>query len=253
MWRGLSTSVTVVVLALVGLQASEAHAQQEPTLPTGWQQMSVTDFASAIRPLFDQDAFKSLSEEDQNAAKIHGQEFFQQVDLSNTQLNYQTVEVLHHLARYLLDPSQIEKARSALLARQDNWVGQPYAEIRAKVVMMMRLEVPEGLIVNEARRWVQAGGAIAQVPQGDLQFDIVRQVFSDLKVIRGSFSVEWSGMLVPAQSGDYTFFISPINVNAGHSDNPVAFAMTVSLANQIVLQSSPSGNPNPLIAGYQPI
>jgi hypothetical protein len=98
---------------------------------------------------------------------------------------------------------------------------------------------------------VQGGGTLQQVPQADLKFYIVRAAFADVKVINGSFSVQWNGLLNAPQSGDYTFFISPININAGHKWDPVKFRMTVSVAGQMLLESTPdqSGTPFP---GYQP-
>ena len=134
----------VVALVLLTWRLPETWAQQTATLPSGWQQMSPTDFASAIRTLFTSDTFKTLDPTDQEAAKEHGKDLFLQVDLTNTSLNYQTVEMLHWLARYLLEPTQVATAKTAMLARQDNWAGQPYAEIRAKVVMMMRWKFPMG-------------------------------------------------------------------------------------------------------------
>lgn len=199
MWQQLRTSL-VLAVALLAWQLPESRAQQTATLPAGWQQMSPTDFASAIRTLFTSDTFKTLDPTDQDAAKAHGKDLFLQVDLTNTSLNYQTVEMLHWLARYLLEPEQIATAKTAILARQDSWAGQPYAEIRAKVVMMMRLEVSEPAIVQEARKWVQAGGTIQQVPQADLKYDIVRDAFADVKVVNGSFSVQWAGQINAPQN-----------------------------------------------------
>ena len=60
-------------------------------------------------------------------------------------------ELLHWLARYELAYDEMEKARTALLARQDNWAGRPYAEGRAKITMMIRLKFDEASIVAEAR------------------------------------------------------------------------------------------------------
>jgi PA14 domain len=229
----------LVAVAWLAFQTSDGRAQQNPaTLPAGWQQMPPTDFASAIRTLFMKDAFKTLTEQDQEAAKSRGKELFLQVNLTNTTLNYQTLEMLHWLARYLLDQTQIEAAQNALLGRQDNWAGQPYAEIRAKVVMMMRLEIPEPTIINEGRRWIQAGGTRDQVPAADMKYDIVRDIFTDLKVLTGSFSVQWTGLLNPRQTGNYTFAISPINVNSPDPRYPVSFSSTVSIAGNVIINAT---------------
>jgi hypothetical protein len=245
----------VLTAAMLGLDTAcaDAQATQPVGLPANWQQMSPTDLAAAIRPLFDQDTFKLLSQADQAAVKERGKGLFLQIDLTNSPLSYQTIEVLHHLARYELDSSQIDKAKTALLARQNSWAGQPYDAIRAKVVMMMRLEVPDPPIVNEARRWVQAGGTYQQVPQTDLKYDIVRAAFSDVNVVSGAFSVQWSGRINAPQSGDYTFFISPINLNAGFIDPPIKkFNMEVAVSGQPILTGAPSDAAHVAFPIYQP-
>jgi hypothetical protein len=243
MWRCFQlrkARLIVVALAWLAFRTSDGQAQQNPALPAGWQQMSPTDFAAAIRTLLSSDTFKTLSPTDQESAKEHGLGLFLKVDVANTSLNYQTVEMLHWCARYLLDPDQVEKTKTALLARQDNWAGQPYAEIRAKVVMMMRLDIPPAVQIAEARRWVQAGGTMGQVPKPDLQFDIVRQVFADLKVLTGSFTVQWTGSITAPQTGNYTFFVSPINVNCPDPNTSVSFTTTVSVGGNVVLSATPT-------------
>ena len=242
MHRRVCAQRILFVMAGVGLlawQASEARAQQTTTLPQGWQQMAPTDFAAAIRVLFNQGTFKSLSPADQDAAKLYGKTLFLQVDLSNSALNYQTLEMLHWVARYELEEATLDKTRAALLARQDNWAGKPYAEIRAKVVMMMRLDIPEATLINEGRRWVQGGGTLAQIPPADLNYDIVRQIFADLTVLTGSFSVQWSGQLNPPQTGNYTFSISPININSADNHFPVQYSVSLSVGGQVVLNATP--------------
>jgi hypothetical protein len=234
--------VVLLAAAFLVIQTSGADAEDPASLPTGWQQMTPSDFAAAVGQLFASDKFRLLSTEEQNAAKDRGEELFLQIDVLKTTLSYETLEVLHHLARYLLDESQKEKTKMALLARQDDWTGRPYADIRAKVVMMMRLDVPESLQLREARRWVQAGGTRLQIPQADLKYDIVRNMFSDHKVITSSFSVDWYGLLNPAQSGDYRFSISPININSAYKQIPFTFTMKVSIGGHVVLDSTPGAS-----------
>ena len=67
-------SLLVLTAAMLGLNTARAHAQttQPVSLPANWQQMSPTDLAAAIRPLFDQDTFKLLSQADQAAVKERG-------------------------------------------------------------------------------------------------------------------------------------------------------------------------------------
>lgn len=250
-FRDWKAPFILVAVAWLALQGTESQAQQPVTLPPGWQQLSPTDFATAIRALQTSNKFKSLSFSDKLDATVHGKELFLQIDIANTSLSYQTLDTLHWLARNDLDPSETNKTKAALLARQDNWAGQPYAEIRAKVVLMMRLDMSDPIVIREGRRWVEAGGTLQQVPPADLKFNIVRDVFTDLKVVNRSFSVRWNGLLNAPQSGDYTFFISPININAGHKWNPVKFRMTVSVAGQMLLESTPGQSGTTSFSGYE--
>jgi hypothetical protein len=245
--------VILTFITLIALRPSVIRAQQPASLPSGWQQMSATDFASVIRSLVNKRQFGALSPSDKSAASAYGKQLFLQINVSSTSLDYQTLEMLHWVCRFGLSPSVIEQTRTALLARQDNWAGQPYAEVRAKVMMMSNLQMPTAVLVREAQRWIAAGGTLAQVPPADLRFAIVRQAMANLKVISGSFSVQWSGRINAPQSGDYTFFVSPINVNAGYnSRTTVHFQTTVSVAGQMLLESTPSDAPVPSYAGYQP-
>jgi PA14 domain len=242
----------VLFLALGASHASaqQPQPQQQPvTLPPGWQQMAPTDFAAAIRSLVDQGTFDSLSQADKSAAAAYGKQLFLQINVAATTLSYQTLEMLHWVSRYSLPNKVVEQTRQGLLARQDNWTGQPYAEIRAKVMMLSRLQAPPYVLVSQAQKWVAAGGSPSQVPQADLKYDIVRQGFTNLNVITGSFSVQWSGQLNPPQTGNYTFSISPINVNSTSSSFgntglnsvqfPIQYTVSLSVAGQVILTASP--------------
>ncbi len=215
---------------------------QQIALPSGWQQMSPEDFAAAMRELDESGKWKLLSPTDEAAVARQGRTFFEQIDLSRTALNYQTIEILHWLCRYQIEDSLKEATRVALLARQDRWADQPYAELRAKVAMMNRLGIDHPTMIREIQRWAQAGGSRDDVPPADLSFSIVRQMFNDLRLADGPFTVEWSGLINAPRTGLYQFLISPINVNSGYHELPVKLSMTVSVNNQIVLNSSPDKN-----------
>jgi hypothetical protein len=252
MYRNRSTRLSYVVLtvaAMVTLRASTTGAQQAASLPSGWQQMSPTDFALVIRNLVSKGQFESLSQLDKAAASVYGKQLFLAIDLSNSQLDYQTIEMLHLVCQYSLPQEVVNRTRNALVSRQDNWTGQPYAEIRAKVMMMSRLRIPAAFLVRQAQSWVAAGGTIGQVPSADFKFDIVRQAFANLRVIPRSFSVEWKGKITAPQGGDYIFSISPINVNSGYSLEPIKLTMTVSIAVQNLISSTPTDASNPPL-GY---
>jgi hypothetical protein len=250
--RPVKITLLVVGMAWTVSKSSPCQAQQQPvTLPAGWQQMSPTDFAAAIRTLFDQGTFKKLSSTDQLAAADRGKALFLPIDISSTSLSYQTLEMLHWVCRNDLDQPDIDKTASALIARQDGWTGKPYAEIRAKIAMMMRVRVPDANQINEGRRWVLGGGTMDQIPKADLKYEIVRKIFSDVQIVNGSFSVQWTGVLNAPQSGDYTFSISPVNVNNGYNQSPVKLTMTVSIAGQNLLTSTRSTQADPSIPGYR--
>jgi hypothetical protein len=248
--RKLSFLLVLTVLIAVDGLIGSAQAQQS-TLPGNWQQLSPPDFATLIRNnYFDGDAFKALSNSDQESLKSQGEKLFTQIDLSNTSLSYQTLEMLHWVARNEIDQSEIDAARNALIARQDDWTNKPYSEIRAKVAMMLRLKAPYPILSNEVKRWIAGGGTIQQVPARDLAFAGVRQLFADNKLVARSFSVEWVGQINAPQSGDYTFLISPIDINAGYHETPFRFNITVMLSGQSIITAGPTSAPPQSISGY---
>jgi hypothetical protein len=237
--------VPLVGLILFGCTIATAEAQQS-SLPANWQQLSPTDFATLVQGYFQQGTYQSLSSGDQASLATQGALLFSQVNISNTSLSYQTLDTLDHVGQTQLDQWALAAAKSAIAARQDDWTGKPYVEMRAKVMLMRRLQVPDPLSVTQARNWVLAGGTADQVPQTDLVYDFVRQMFADFKVINGPFSVTWVGQINVPQNGDYTFFISPIDVNMGYSNPPASVSMTVSLGGQPVINARPPAGPNPV-------
>lgn len=230
-------SILIAVAAL--LSPIMLHAQAAPRLPSGWQQLPAQELAVVIRNLKETGDFSFLPIPEQEELKAGAKERFLQIDLANTDLSYQTLEMLHWLARGDFERSTVERNSTALIARQDDWTDKPYAELRAKVAIMNRLKAPEVVLAREIRRWVQAGGKFEDVPASDLKFAIVRQMFSDSRLINSSFKVRWDGLITPRQSGAYQFLISPINVNAGQSPQPGEFEMSITVGGQQVLNTSP--------------
>jgi hypothetical protein len=112
-------------------------------------------------------------------------------------------------------------------------------------MLMRRLQVPDPASVVQGRNWVLAGGTADQVPQTDLTLDFVRQMFADFKVVNGSFTATWVGQINVPQTGDYTFSISPIDVNMGFSSPSASVSMTVSLAGQPIISARPPAAPDP--------
>jgi PA14 domain len=244
-----SFSILTIAIAALSLCGKSSPAQT-PSVPPNWRQLSPTDFAALIRQYFEQGTFTSLSALDQTNFATQGAAFFAQVDISNTPLSYETIETLGEVCGFALDQWTLANAKNAILARRDDWRGKPYAENLAKLTLMSRLNVPDQAWVNVARQWVLAGGTQAQMPQIDLVYDIARQQFADVKVIDGSFSVDWSGQVNVPQSGDYTFSISPIDVNMGFSRTPLKVSTSVFIAGQELITAAPLTPPNPLSASY---
>jgi hypothetical protein len=254
--RGLANrryfSFLVILSMVTGLGAHSAWAQSSPsTLPANWRQLSPTDFASLVQGYFQQGTFQSLSRADQTSLQSQGGQLFSQVDISSTSLSYQTLEALAHVGESQLDQSTLAGANKAIMARRDNWTGKPYAEMFAKVKLMARLQVPETISNIEARKWVLAGGTPDQVPQNDLVYNYVRHMFADFEVIDGNFSVSWVGQVNAPQSGDYTFSITPIDVNMGYSQTWARMSMSVTVAGQEMITAGPPAPPDPNTANYQ--
>jgi PA14 domain len=231
----------LAALVGVGVFTCSTWAQQTPpTLPSGWQQLSPTDFAALLRNLQSTDQFDSLSDANRSALVAQGLQFFSQVNIANTALNYETLEMLQWVSRYSLPQPLTDQAKKALLARHDNWSGQSYAEVRAKAMLMLNLGLPAPLAFNEGRQWIQAGGTLAQVPQSDLIYDFVRQGMSSPQFVTGSLSVQWNGFVTAPQTGNYTFLISPINVNVSSGTQSVQVSMSVAVGGQTILNATPT-------------
>jgi hypothetical protein len=251
MRRRARQAMLVALLSLIGAGSGFTQAQT-PTMPTptsalpaNWQQLSPADFASLVQQYVQQGTFQSLNPIDQVSLSAQGAQLFSQINLSSTTLSYQTIDTLQSVGQLQINPSTLAQARSAIMARSDNWSGQPYSEMKAKVMLMGRLGVPDPVAFRQARNWVLAGGTQAQVPPNDLVYDFVRQMFSDFQVIDRSFSVTWQGQLNAPQTGAYTFYISPIDVGSGCSVPPMGVSMTVSVGGQPVITAAPPTQPAP--------
>ena len=251
--RGASLRrASLAVLFLLIMGAARSGEAQQSALPANWQQLSPTDFATLVQGYYQQGTFQSLSPTDQASLATQGALLFSQVDIANTALPYQTLSTLQKVGQFQLDQWSVSKAQAALTSRQDNWTGKPYSEMKAKVLLMSRLGLPDSVPLMEPRRWVLAGGTSDQVPPNDLVYDFVRQMFADSKVIEGSFSVAWQAQLNAPQSGDYTFSISPIDLNQGITNPSIRVSMTVTLSGQQIITAAPPTPPDPLSPTYQP-
>lgn len=234
----ICASVLVVVAIL--LSSSSVTAQQA-TLPENWRQLSPTDLMTSVRELYDQGKFETLSKSDQDAVRARGKELFTAIDVASTELAYPTVEGLHWLAFPLLDGDNYVATRNAVLSRQDDWAGKSYLEMRSKFWLMERLGIEEAVCIAEARRWVDAGGTIDQVPTKDLTNEVVLQLFApNGKLIKGDFAIRWEGLVNAPETGAYTFSISPINVNSKDPAFPVSVSMRIAIEGQEILNATPA-------------
>ncbi|MDR3572104.1 MAG: hypothetical protein P4L81_08055, partial [Candidatus Pacebacteria bacterium] len=68
--------IVVLTLATGWLVPNSADAQAQAALPTGWQKMSPTDFATAVRGLYEKGTIDSLSATDGQAVKALGKTLF---------------------------------------------------------------------------------------------------------------------------------------------------------------------------------
>jgi hypothetical protein len=237
--------VSLTLTFLLMMAAAQIGQAQQSSLPANWQQLSATDFATLVQGYFQQGTFRSLSPTDQASLATQGALLFSQLDISSTALSYQTLLALASVGQPQLDQWSAAQAKAGLIARADSWTGKPYSEMRAKVMLMRRLQVPDPVSIVQARNWVLAGGTSDQVPQTDLVYDFVRQMFGDFKLINGAFAVTWSGQVSVPQTGDYTFCISPIDVNMGYESPPAAISTTVSLGGQPIISAKPPTGPDP--------
>jgi PA14 domain len=257
-------AVFLLAASVVG-PASRREAQaQQPTLPSNWQGLAPTDFAKAVAPFYDIDAeslFVTTINDD--AVREQAAALVATIDFSSSQLGYPVLNFLHMLANPKLADSDQGRIKNGLLARQDDWTGRPYSDFDAKWNLMYRLKLPAQLRLQEGTRWAQAGGQFSAIPARNMPEAYLYFAPAPPRQIDGSFSVQWQGQLIPPQSGDYTFSVSPINVNSQAGSDPVQVAVSISVAGNSVLTANSkhwtlassqinltSGQPTPLSVAW---
>ncbi len=67
---GQKLCVIVVTAICVIMSLADVEAEQTVALPARWQQMAPTEFAAAVRQLFENDTFKLFSPEEQDTVKV---------------------------------------------------------------------------------------------------------------------------------------------------------------------------------------
>jgi hypothetical protein len=254
MYRIWKLAIVVAVLASSG---ADTRAQQPASLPSNWQSLSPTDFVKAVLPFYDPGTESVVGNVDPNALRAQSTSLITNIDFSSTTLDYSTLNGLHLMANLQLAEADQARILSGLLARQDDWTGHPYSDLRAKLSLMYRLKAPALLRIQEGRRWAQTGGTLASVPLQDVPEAYLYFQQIPVQAIDGSFAVHWAGLVTVPQTGAYTFGISPINVNSLVGKHPVAVTMSVNLGGNALLSATPaqwtvSSQPVNLTAG-QPV
>lgn len=243
--RRLFVFAAALTVAWITAPLTSLQAQNVPAgLPEGWDQLSVEEFVMRASEYYEDGDLVGV---DEAAVRQHAAERFRQIDLLNTELSYQVLLGLQWGARPYLQWQDHQQLRNALLARQDDWTGQPYNEMQYKVILMHRVEIPFELCVREARRWVAAGGKPEDIQPNDSdvwpdEVAVARHAFaeSEAESIEGSFSVHWEGQVSAPQTGQYTFSISPINVNSTDHEFALQETMTVKVGGQTILSATPA-------------
>ncbi|MEZ6049197.1 MAG: hypothetical protein R3C11_27195 [Planctomycetaceae bacterium] len=124
-------------LLIVGLMTATSSAQSE--LPTNWQSLSPTDFANEMKKhyLAAEDHFY-FDLENEVEVRQHAATLLSQIDMNNTTLGYETIDVINGLAYPYTEKETQSTTKEILLAKTDDWTGRPYAEARAKFSLLDR-------------------------------------------------------------------------------------------------------------------
>jgi hypothetical protein len=235
----------VAILSLLVINLSvPAIAAQPPTLPSNWQSLGPADFVNVMAPFYDPIQDKLVGNFDQNQVQTYAATLISQINVGNSTLGFQVLDALHWIASPALSAAQQQQVKQGLLSRNDNWQGQPYAELRGKIRMMRRVMVPTLSRVQEGARWAQAGGQLSAVLPQDIPEAYLYFVSTPLQPVFGSFAVHWQGQITAPQTGNYTLSISPINVNSQDARYPVQLTVTLNVGGNVVLTAKPRNEVN---------
>jgi hypothetical protein len=236
---GRSRVVFLAALFCVALAQGRLQGQSPAALPGNWQSLGPADFVQAVAPFYDLDAetlfYKTI---DDDAVRTQAASLIATINYSQVQVDLPTLNIIHLLATPKLTFMDQTRIKSQLLARNDNWTGQPYSIFHAKWDLMRRVGLGDSRRMQEGTRWAQAGGQLSSVPPQDVPEAYLYFASTPPQVIAGSFSVHWSGQITAPNSGAYTISISPINVNSQDPRNPVQLAMTVNLGGNVILTAN---------------
>ncbi|WP_339910565.1 PA14 domain-containing protein [Symmachiella dynata] len=227
------------LLALFAAMSTMPGAAFAQSLPGNWQQLSPKDFAYAVDPFYDTATNRPKGDFDEQAVRQHASALFLDFDLATAPTtDFPTIYRLYRAGWRELSEEQLEDVLATLAARQDDWTGRPYEENLSKAMLMDWVGVPFDRMTQEVISFFDAGGTYEDVWPNDLQ-DYARLAIRDAQSVDGSFSVRWEGLLTAPQTGQYKFFIGPVNTSHVFANYSVAQTMKVSVNGQEVLSATP--------------
>jgi hypothetical protein len=227
----------LILLSYCSLVASQAWAQKPKGLPPNWKELPPEELVEIARKFYDPAHDRLDPSIDGKALREHAAKLLTKMGIAESGINYETLDALHWAAKNVLSEEDKDQLRNEVMTRQDQWKGRPFKELRSKLMLMWRLDIPLELRVREGRRWAQAGGKLAEVPVDDLTEASPFFADQEGKSVTGDFSVSWEGSVIAPKTGDYTFAISPINVNSDDFYQPLSVTTAVTLAGKKVIEA----------------
>lgn len=229
--------LALIVAVLLIRGSAEVYGQAPNGLPANWKQLPPAEQVKLLMQFYDPVQDKLVGNIDEEDVRTHAAKIIAGIDFTETALPYRVLDPIHWAADPKLSDKQQEQIRKALLSRQDDWHGRPYAEIKGKSMLMRRLKLSTQLRIHEGRRWALAGGKLSDVPVKDMTEAGQYFVDEEAAHINGSFGVHWEGQLTPPKTGNYRFSLSPINVNSDDGQYPIKVSMKVAVNGQTVVSA----------------
>ena len=210
-----------------------------------------------FRHFYDLDAetlfYKTI---DDDAVRTQAAQLIATINYSDPQFDLPTLNIIHLLANPKLTFMDQTRIKSQLLARTDNWVGQPYSIFHAKWDLMRRVGLGDSAQMQEGTRWRGGWSTLVGAPA---------RCSRGLSVFRKHSSADdcrkFLGSLARTnhrpEHWNVHILISPINVNSQDPASPVQITTTVSVGGTAVLTANPlqwttTSTPISLTAG-QPV
>ncbi|MCA9077774.1 MAG: hypothetical protein KDA93_22295 [Planctomycetaceae bacterium] len=232
MSQRLRFAISSAAVFLVAGTVSSVEAQE---LPGNWQSLPPEEFVDVLEPL--QENGTVSGSEDEPTTRHAANLLLENID---TEQDYSVLARLQRIGRRVFhtDSGKTQQLKAAIVAREDDWTGRPYEHARGRITLMAYLGFPFEDRLDVGRQWHLAGGQLTDVWEEDLY--AAQYVLSSAHVVSGSFSVRWEGNITAPQAGNYSFSVSPIDVNAIHDKYHVQLSMTVTVGGQQVISATPA-------------